>query len=299
MTIHPASTSPLDTSSTNPSPKRKRSLSGSIIAADSIFAPDINVGPAPHNQDELPELQVTTQLLEEGTLLPGTGSPRTAVATKFQNLALRGVPAQLPAPAVRFGGEAEADGGRGVGAKRVKMDTTEGEAHSDMPPNVQTKQQPRPSSSPTPSPHEPDIEVPETPQTSQESPPPSSSHDPSSHAQTHPKIKSPPPPANTTISKIDVAALTWQDSEITGHLALDPDDDGYGINGIGFKPTAQQVYARAQRRRQQVLEWRSREAREARQRRAEGRKVGGRRGVPGGADLGGAKSKERVVRFAS
>jgi len=93
--------------------------------------------------------------------------------------------------------------------------------------------------------------------------------------------------------------LTWQDSEITGHLGLDPEDDGYGINGIGFKPTPALAYARSQRRRQQVLEWKSREAAEARRRRAEGRKARGvRDGDPGsGVRLG--MEKERVVRFAS
>ncbi|KAF2838496.1 hypothetical protein M501DRAFT_992476 [Patellaria atrata CBS 101060] len=107
------------------------------------------------------------------------------------------------------------------------------------------------------------------------------------------------PPASTT----DSNSLTWQLSEITGHN-LDPssDDDGTGINGIGFKPTPAMAYARAQRRRQQVTEWRAREAREARQRRMEKRKaaasgvvaVGGLNGA-----LGGLKEeRRRVVRFA-
>ncbi|CAI6338904.1 unnamed protein product [Periconia digitata] len=82
--------------------------------------------------------------------------------------------------------------------------------------------------------------------------------------------------------------LTWQDSEITGHLAdpsKDPDDDGTGLNGIGFRPTPATAYARAQRRRQQVLDWKAREAREARAKRSERR----RRGV------GGASSREATV----
>jgi hypothetical protein len=74
-----------------------------------------------------------------------------------------------------------------------------------------------------------------------------------------------------------VSSLTWKNSEITGHLAdpsTDPDDDGTGLNGIGFKPTPALAYARAQRRRQQVLDWRAREAREARAKRNERRKRG-------------------------
>jgi hypothetical protein len=70
----------------------------------------------------------------------------------------------------------------------------------------------------------------------------------------------------------DRAALTWHDDEITGHDPTDPDDDGEGINGIGFKPTAAEAYVRAQKRRQQMMEYRNREAREARKIRSERRR---------------------------
>ncbi|EGE84329.1 hypothetical protein BDDG_07274 [Blastomyces dermatitidis ATCC 18188] len=59
--------------------------------------------------------------------------------------------------------------------------------------------------------------------------------------------------------------FTWRDSEITGYAPTDPNDDGYGINGIGFKPTAAIAWDRSQRRKKQVAEWKSREAREARE----------------------------------
>ncbi|PYI29730.1 hypothetical protein BP00DRAFT_400231 [Aspergillus indologenus CBS 114.80] len=65
--------------------------------------------------------------------------------------------------------------------------------------------------------------------------------------------------------------LTWHDSEITGHNPSDPSDDGYGINGIGFKPTAAIAWARSQKRQKQVAEWKNREAREAREKRRERR----------------------------
>jgi hypothetical protein len=68
------------------------------------------------------------------------------------------------------------------------------------------------------------------------------------------------------------AALTWHDNEITGHDPDDPDDDGEGINGIGFKPTAAEAYARTQKRRQQMAEYKTREAREARKIRSERRR---------------------------
>jgi hypothetical protein len=47
----------------------------------------------------------------------------------------------------------------------------------------------------------------------------------------------PPHPSPPTDS------LTWHDSEITGHAPTDPLDDGYGINGIGFRPTPAMAYA--------------------------------------------------------
>jgi hypothetical protein len=88
----------------------------------------------------------------------------------------------------------------------------------------------------------------------------------SSHPRPLNKSQSPPP-----------SALTWHDSEITGHLAdpsTDPDDDGTGLNGIGFKPTPAMAYARSQRRRQQLNEWKARETREARAKRHDRRRRG-------------------------
>lgn len=65
--------------------------------------------------------------------------------------------------------------------------------------------------------------------------------------------------------------FTWHDDEITGHELSDPTDDGYGINGVGFKPTAAMAWARSQKRQKQVSEWKTREAREAREKRRERR----------------------------
>jgi hypothetical protein len=64
----------------------------------------------------------------------------------------------------------------------------------------------------------------------------------------------------------------WHDSEITGHDPDDPEDDGYGINGIGFRPTAAIAWTRSQQRKQQLTDCKNREAREARQQRSEKRK---------------------------
>ncbi|CAN9089820.1 unnamed protein product [Alternaria alternata] len=89
-----------------------------------------------------------------------------------------------------------------------------------------------------------------------------------SSSQPRPRARSPSPPMST---------LTWRDSEITGHLvdpSTDPDDDGTGLNGIGFRPTPALAYARSQKRRQQLTEWKLRETREARAKRSERRKRG-------------------------
>ena len=90
--------------------------------------------------------------------------------------------------------------------------------------------------------------------------------------------KSPPLPndGNSTDSNHDHhdnTATTWHQSEITGHQIStdDPNDDGYGINGIGFKPTPAVAWIRYQKRKQQLAEYKSREMREARQKRSERR----------------------------
>jgi hypothetical protein len=85
--------------------------------------------------------------------------------------------------------------------------------------------------------------------------------------ETLPRSKSPP-------LEGELSEEFWHDSEITGHMydPENPDDDGYGINGIGFKPTATIAWSRSQQRKQQLDEYKNREAREARQQRSERRK---------------------------
>jgi hypothetical protein len=111
------------------------------------------------------------------------------------------------------------------------------------------------------------------------------------------RSKSPPLPTKPPTGPVEEASIIWwSDAEITGHLGLDPDDDGYGINGIGFKPTPAIAAARSVKRRKQVDEWRSRELREERRRRAEGRRRAG--GMDPGRGTGAGIAK-RTVRFAS
>lgn len=86
------------------------------------------------------------------------------------------------------------------------------------------------------------------------------------------------------------AALTWQEDEITIYDPQDKDDDGTGINGIGFKPTAAIAYQRAQKRRQQLAEYKKREESEARARRNQ------RRREQSGGEGPGMTRKHSLVR---
>ncbi|KFH48273.1 hypothetical protein ACRE_008550 [Hapsidospora chrysogenum ATCC 11550] len=67
------------------------------------------------------------------------------------------------------------------------------------------------------------------------------------------------------------AALTWHEDEITIYDPDDADDDGTGINGVGFRPTPAMAHARLMKRRQQMAEYRRREESEARELRSQRR----------------------------
>jgi hypothetical protein len=83
-------------------------------------------------------------------------------------------------------------------------------------------------------------------------------------------LSSPPVPI---VSPSGISStLWWKPTEITGHDPTDPNDDGYGINGVGFLPTPAVARARIELRRRQVAAWRAREAKEARQRRSDRRR---------------------------
>lgn len=90
--------------------------------------------------------------------------------------------------------------------------------------------------------------------------------------------KSPPP------SSV-VSDQFWHASEITGWSPDDPDEDNYGINGVGYAKSTSRAWAISQKRKQQIADYRSRETREARQKRHERRLSGfnSRRGSPRGS----------------
>lgn len=142
-------------------------------------------------------------------------------------------------------------------------------------------------------------------------PHPGRSSSPSTVDQDHPSGGTAAPAPDSVVDPLR-ASLTWHEDEITVYDPDDSDDDGTGINGIGFKPTPAMAYARTVRRRQQLAEYRKREEREARARRNQRRRTG--RGpspavgsAPSGAgadaDAGlvgvdeGVKGQERRVRF--
>ncbi|KAM5435130.1 hypothetical protein MferCBS31731_006427 [Microsporum ferrugineum] len=107
---------------------------------------------------------------------------------------------------------------------------------------------------------------------------------------------SPPPQCSETSDTENYEeSLTWDDSEITGHHATDPNDDGYGLNGVGFKPSAEVAWARSQHRKDQVAKWERRQANEAREARSRRRQ----RNDGGSPAITIAKSapKQKKVKF--
>ncbi|KAK2014380.1 hypothetical protein LZ32DRAFT_603413 [Colletotrichum eremochloae] len=95
------------------------------------------------------------------------------------------------------------------------------------------------------------------------------------------------------------AALTWKEEEITIYDPEDEDDDGTGINGVGFMPTAAMAYARTQKRRLQLAEYKKREESEARARRNQ-RRRGSAAGLGSKLDSkssGNSSGGVRKVRF--
>lgn len=236
------------------SPKRKREPSESDYYSPST---------SPTSTVSVISLQ-EARLREEVEL--GRHSPRSAVAGRFGELAIRGD--RFPEP--------------GLLHRDFHQEPTPQSSQERCAP----ESYPRTESMPEPSPthrgelHEvPGRQPPSEPSTqaSTDIAPAASALSPSKrnpalsyHTQNSPvspskNRKQRPSPPLTDASSED--SLTWHDNEITGHEPTDPTDDGYGINGVGFKPTAAMAWARSQKRQKQVAEWKTREARDAREKR--------------------------------
>ncbi|PKY05912.1 hypothetical protein P168DRAFT_289321 [Aspergillus campestris IBT 28561] len=237
----------------------------------------------------LPE---TERLREEGDL--GNHSPRAAVASRLGDLAIRGdrlfsTTPHIPhnplaqehlAAAVR---SAQAGifwpGSRDMPEPGVPIDngtspggpTTEDQSQSQAQPQIRESLLLPPPPPPPPPPSPPRQNSPSVTSSPKKKPTssPRKKRNPPSTSQRN--RRSPPPPASSAAED----PLTWHDSEITGHDPTDPTDDGYGINGIGFRPTAATAWMRSQKRQKQMTEWKNREAREARERRKDRRNAGG------------------------
>lgn len=94
----------------------------------------------------------------------------------------------------------------------------------------------------------------------------------------------------------DQGVLYWQENEIVGYYSDDPEDDGEGVNGIGYRQTAAQKLASARRRQAQLQEWKLREAADDRAKRGERRRGAGQ--ADAAIPSGGRESDSRKVRFS-
>ncbi|CAO2656382.1 Nn.00g051850.m01.CDS01 [Neocucurbitaria sp. VM-36] len=270
----------------HPSPKRKREQAPPIPLLNTALRP---ASPPPRGSPAPPS---------------GADSPRNAVADQLRGMTL------IPLAAIPMSPLTPTDD---VSHKKPKLDDMRVDSgmslHGDFakakPTSGQTGN--RMDAMAGMRSMEPREEIPETPQASQPrilpdiasfaQPTTFTSSSASTTSQQISSINPRPRTQNTSSSQprqrnkspsLPPSALTWHDSEITGHLvdpSTDPDDDGTGLNGIGFKPTPAIAYARSQKRRQQLNEWKARQTREERAKRSERR----RRGV------GGTASREATV----
>ena len=135
---------------------------------------------------------------------------------------------------------------------------------------------------------------------------------PPSATPTHSMSISPTPSARSLCHCDSPPALKKTHLPIRPHsppppVTTAPDDDAFddttlGLTGVGFRPSPAAAYARAQRRKQQVADWKSREAREARQRRSERRRASAVSLAEAAADAVGGEmgmggEERRRVRF--
>ncbi|KAF2717363.1 hypothetical protein K431DRAFT_306974 [Polychaeton citri CBS 116435] len=213
-------------------------------------------------------------------------SPRSRVAER-----LRGLEIQQRQQLLQVAIDEGEDGGGDK--KRVRLDAQAGRGETE-------DIVPMDASQPTPS----EAQMQHQPM----SPTSSNTDAPSTGQSKKRRLPSPPPPSASTIANSSHTHVRHHHQQpLTNNFpvsqsphfssntsnsdsASDDTDDGEGINGIGFKPTPAVAYARAERRKRQLSDWKAREAREERQRRVERR-----RGTNSGS--GGFGERRRAVRF--
>ncbi|OQE28434.1 hypothetical protein PENSTE_c003G09668 [Penicillium steckii] len=249
----------------NTSPKRKREPSESDCYSPST-SPTSTVSVASFQESRLRE-----------DIEHGRYSPRAAVAGRFGQLAIRGD---------RFLGQTPPSSSQEEKGKRENLPIDEqGVEYDNYKPTSMPEALPPISdeSKPGQDPQQPPgtvavgaKDVPTTPKKSPSrrrvTPSPKKPQESASPSKSRKQRLS--PPINSVPKTTPEDPFTWHDNEITGHNPSDPTDDGYGINGVGFKPTAAMAWARSQKRQKQVADWKNREAREARERRRERRNDG-------------------------
>lgn len=248
----------------NVTPKRKR-------GADVSFSP----------------LMFSFDLSATGTPEDGGNSPRSSIVVhRFRGLALGSGSAVVEAADEM---DVESDAST---RKRHKPDE---EAHAAAQVQPQPEPQPEPQLEPGPEMETAAVEMADSPVLQLEIPPPLTeglqraypSINRLSESQSRKKRAGTPPlrfkkghpqeglsDADDEAEVVDPlrASLTWHEDEITIYDPNDKDDDGTGINGVGFKPTPALAHARVMKRRQQMAEYRRREENEARNRRSQRRR---------------------------
>ncbi|OAR00758.1 hypothetical protein LLEC1_05735 [Akanthomyces lecanii] len=232
-------------------------------------------------------LKFTFNLSDQDTVEDGSSSPRTTVAYRFKGLDLQS------------GG-----GGDGLAASQAADVADEFLSKRQKPdqPMSDVSNAIDPAAAASPSKEASPERVAHTPVGGNEASEPGTPESPSrNRAGTPPlKLKMYQPQAVHDSDSDDEdshivdpvrAALTWHEDEITVYDPDDKDDDGTGINGIGFRPTPAIAHARSLKRRQQITEYRKREESEARARRNQRRREGE---TPSGI----GKASPRKVRFS-
>ncbi|KAG6060930.1 hypothetical protein E4U32_003190 [Claviceps aff. humidiphila group G2b] len=232
--------------------------------------------------------QFSFHLMDPDTFEDGEVSPRSKMAYRFRGLALGSGDG---APHDKGNDDDDDDNTMGTKQKRLRMDSGVGQINDQDPRNhiseipnsrrhMGSKTHAVVAGSPSSTPLSPNETkttgiIKSSPRKKATTPPLKFNS-----ASTWPEEKKSRPSSTTDRPKKDErdvvdpirAALTWHEDEITMYDPNDADDDGTGVNGIGFKPTPALERSRIMRRREQMAAYRKREECEARAKRTQRRR---------------------------